>query len=70
METGRHRYDILRKHDEKSLIWLEDAADLDLAESRVKQLLSFWPGEYQVFDVQTKQVVLNAASPVVTKTQQ
>lgn len=70
METGRHRYDILRKHDEKSLIWLEDAADLNLAESRVKQLLSFWPGEYQVFDVQTKQMVLNAATPVVTKTQE
>jgi hypothetical protein len=70
MEPGRHRYDILRKQNETSLIWLEDAEDLELAENRVKELLSFWPGEYQVFDLQTKQVVLNAASPVATKTQE
>ena len=69
MEPGR-RYDILRKQNEKSLIWLEGAADLSLAESRVRELISFWPGEYQVFDVQTKEVVLNAASPVVTKAQE
>jgi hypothetical protein len=68
-ETGRHRYDILRKHNEKSLIWLEEAADLEWAELRVKELLSFWPGEYQVFDLQTKQVVLNAASPLANKSQ-
>jgi hypothetical protein len=31
----------------------------------VKELLSFWPGEYQVFDLQTKQTVLNlGAAPV------
>lgn len=68
MEPGR-RYDILRKQNEKSLIWLEGAADLNLAESRVKELISFWPGEYQIFDLQTKQVVLHAASPLATKTQ-
>jgi hypothetical protein len=59
------RYDILRKQNGQSLIWLEDASDLETAESRVKELLSFWPGEYQVFDLQTKQMVLNlGAAPV------
>ena len=57
------RYDILRKENGKSLIWLEDADNLEAAESRVKELLSFWPGEYQVFDLQIKQMVLNLASP-------
>jgi hypothetical protein len=58
------RYDILRKENEKSLIWLEDAMDLAGAESRVKELISFWPGEYQIFDIRTKQMVLNLASSV------
>ena len=64
------RYDILRKENEKSLIWLEGAADLEVAELRVKELISFWPGEYQIFDVQTKQMVLNLASPVATRPQE
>ena len=57
------RYDILRKEHGKSLIWLEDADELAAAESRVRELLSFWPGEYQIFDLRTKQFVLNLASP-------
>ena len=70
MEPGRHRYDILRKHNETSLIWLEEAADLELAENRVKELLSFWTCEYQVFDLETKQVVLNSASRLANQTQE
>jgi hypothetical protein len=59
------RYDILRKENGTALIWLEDADNLEAAESRVKELLSFWPGEYQIFDLQTKQMVLNfGAAPV------
>lgn len=57
------RYDILRKENGKSLIWLEDADNLEAAESRVKELLSFWPGQYEIFDLQTKKMVLNFASP-------
>lgn len=64
------RYDILRKENEKSLIWLEGAADLEGAESRVKELISFWPGEYQIFDAHTKQMVLNLAGPVATRPQE
>jgi hypothetical protein len=48
------------------LIWLEDATDLEVAESRIKELISFWPGEYQVFDLLTKQMVLNMAGPAAT----
>src|ERR1700730_11771010 len=61
MENGR-RYDIVRAESEKSIIWLEGASDFDAAKSRVSQLISFWPGKYHIFDVQTKQVVLDTSS--------
>ena len=61
MENGR-RYDIVRAESEKSIIWLEGASDFEKARSRVSQLISFWPGNYQIFDVQTKQVVLDTSS--------
>jgi len=52
----QHHYDIVRKEGEK-LLWLEDAADLDSAESRIRQLTSFWPGEFQVMDQQNHLLV-------------
>jgi hypothetical protein len=61
MENGR-RYDIVRAESEKSIIWLEGATNFDLARARVKQLISFWPGKYQIFDLQTKEIVLDTAS--------
>ncbi len=61
MENGR-RYDIVRAESEKSIIWLEGAANFDLARARVSQLISFWPGKYQIFDLQTKEIVLDTAS--------
>jgi hypothetical protein len=61
MENGR-RYDIVRAENEKSIIWLEGASDFEAARSRVSQLISFWPGKYQIFDLQTKQVVLDTSS--------
>ena len=67
MEKGR-RYDIVRAESEKRLIWLEGAADFETARSRVDQLLSFWPGKYQIFDLRTKQVVLDTARPFISKT--
>jgi hypothetical protein len=60
MENGR-RYDIVRAESEKRLIWLEGAADFATARSRVDQLLSFWPGKYQIFDLRTKQVVFDTS---------
>jgi hypothetical protein len=67
----QHHYDIVRKEGEK-LLWLEDAADLDSAESRIQQLTSFWPGEFQVMDQLNHRLVaentnsrqLSAADPV------
>jgi hypothetical protein len=56
------QYDIVRRDGEKALFWLEGAADLSLAKSRVEQLLTFWPGEYQIFDLRTKEVVLTASA--------
>lgn len=59
MESNR-RYDIVRKESEKAIFWLEGAPELSVAKSRVEQLLSFWPGEYQIFDLETKEVVFSS----------
>jgi hypothetical protein len=61
MDT-RRRYDIVRRESEKSAYWLEDAAELSAAKSRVEEILSFWPGEYQIFDLETKQAVLTTSA--------
>ena len=67
METTR-RYDIVRRESEKAIFWLEGVPELSVAKSRVQELLSFWPGEYQIFDLETKQVVLtrSSLSPIPT----
>jgi hypothetical protein len=51
-----HHYDIVRKEGGK-LLWLEDATDLDSAKSRIWELTSFWPGEFQVMDQQNHRLV-------------
>jgi hypothetical protein len=56
-------YDIVRKQNDQSIIWLEDAPDLKIAESRIEQLASFWPGEFQILDQQNHQVVEKIISP-------
>jgi hypothetical protein len=61
MDTGR-RYDIVRRESEKAVFWLEGAPELSAAKSRVEELLSFWPGEYQIFDLETKQAVLTTSA--------
>jgi hypothetical protein len=64
MDTSR-RFDIVRRENEKAVFFLEGAPELSAAKSRVEQLLSFWPGQYQIFDLETKQAVLTTA-PVYT----
>lgn len=59
------RYDIVRRESETALFWLEDASELSLAKLRVEQLRSFWPGEYQIFDVATKKVVVDTAEELI-----
>jgi hypothetical protein len=61
MDTSR-RYDIVRRESDKAAFWLEGAAELSVAKSRVEELLSFWPGEYQIFDLETKEVVLTTSA--------
>jgi hypothetical protein len=53
---SRH-YDIVRKDDDQSAIWLEAASDLRAAESRIAELTSFWPGEFQIMDQQSHQII-------------
>jgi hypothetical protein len=52
-----HHYDIVRKGDNKSAIWLEDAPDLKTAESRIHELAFSWPGEFQIMDQQSHQIL-------------
>ena len=52
-----HHYDIVRREDNKPAIWLEVAHDLNIAELRIHDLASFWPGEFQIIDQQNHQVV-------------
>jgi hypothetical protein len=61
METSR-RFDIVRRENENAVFWLEGAPELSIARSRVQELLSFWPGEYQIFDLETKQVVFTSST--------
>jgi hypothetical protein len=60
MDNSR-RYDIVRRENEKAIFWLEGAPELSAAKTRVEELLSFWPGEYQIFDLETKQAVLTTS---------
>jgi hypothetical protein len=63
MDTIR-RYDIVRRENGKAAFWLEGAPELSMAKTRVEELLSFWPGEYQIFDLETKQVVHTASGSI------
>ena len=63
MDTSR-RYDIVRREGEKAAFWLEGAPELSAAKTRVEELLSFWPGEYQIFDLETKEVVLTTSASI------
>ena len=51
------RFDIVRKVSAQRLLWLEDAADLESAKSRIQELASVWPGEFDVMDRYTHQIV-------------
>ena len=50
-------YDIVRKENESRRLWLESAEDLDRAKCRIKELTSFWPGEFEVMDQESNQMV-------------
>jgi hypothetical protein len=66
-----HHYDIVRQEGDRSAIWLETISDLHTAESRIRELVSVWPGEFRVMDQQSRQIVarvsdlLKQRSPMV-----
>jgi hypothetical protein len=58
-----HHYDIIRKDHDKLALWLEAAPDLNTAETRIHDLASFWPGEFQIMDQQNHQIVEKIVGP-------
>jgi len=62
-----HLYDIVRK-DVQSSTWLEDAEDLDSAQCRVRELVAFWPGEFQILDQHSHRVVATISGSTGPKT--
>jgi len=56
------RYDILRRED-TAAFWLETSADLNTAKTRIKEIVSFWPGRYEIIDNRSQRIVAAVASP-------
>jgi len=50
-------YDILRREKGNAVIWLETSADLTTARRRIKQIISFWPGRYEVVERESQRIV-------------
>ena len=57
------RFDIVRKVNEQALLWLEEASDLESAKSRIQELASVWPGEFDVMDGCSHQAVAKVIGP-------
>ena len=55
--------DIFRKDVRGNTVWLESAADLQTARSRLSHLASVIPGEYFVFDQRTQRIVTILVRP-------
>jgi hypothetical protein len=60
--NSRH-FDIIRKDHDKLAIWLETASDLRAAESRIAELELCWPGEFQIMDQQSHQIMETIIGP-------
>lgn len=56
-------YDIV-KREGKCAILLETTADLRSAKCRIRQILSFWPGKYEVVEQQSQKVLAATAGSV------
>jgi hypothetical protein len=55
------RFDILIRHRDGSLLWVEAASNIQLAKSRLKQLCAANPGDYFVFDQTSQQIVARSS---------
>ena len=54
-------FDILRRHHDGSFLWLEAAADIQMAKTRLRHLCANCPGDYFVFDQGSQQIVARSA---------
>ena len=54
-------FDILRRHHDGSFLWLEAAADIQMAKTRLRQLHANYPGDYFIFDQGSQQIVARSA---------
>jgi hypothetical protein len=66
-----NHYHIVRQEDDRSTTWVEAVSDLNTAEFRIQELVSLWPGEFQVVDQPSHQIIArvnglpNYGEPVV-----
>lgn len=57
MENLENSFDIMKVLSDDSLAWLEAAEELGAARIRVRELLADSPGEYIIFNQETKTLV-------------
>ena len=57
MENLENPFDIMKVLSDDSLAWLEAAEELSAARIRVRELLADSPGEYIIFNQETKTLV-------------
>jgi hypothetical protein len=50
-------FDLLKRHEDGSFIWLETARDIEIARVRLQELCAQTPGNYFVFDQKSQQIV-------------
>jgi hypothetical protein len=58
-------FDILKRHEDGSFIWLEAAPDLQTAQARLRELCARVPGDYFVFDQKSQQIVARLSTRTV-----
>lgn len=52
------QYDILKKEG-RAVVWIEAACNIEIAESRIKELARQFHGEYVIFDQRLRLMVVN-----------
>ena len=56
-------FDILKKLPDGGIVWIEAVKDLETARERIKQLATYKPGEYVIFNQETQSVIEKAWVP-------
>ena len=55
-------YDILKKSDDGSMLWMEAVENLDQAQTRINDLAQRSPGNYCIFDQTSQRMVTTVHS--------